>query len=81
MGCRELAAYRRLPHAAASADGAELVLSNGERVLDLYGGHCVNTLGAGDPLVAETLRRHGRINTLGAEHCGLNAIVSVRDCN
>jgi acetylornithine aminotransferase/acetylornithine/N-succinyldiaminopimelate aminotransferase len=52
---RELDAYRRLPLPVVSAEGCELVLSNGRRVLDLYGGHCVNTLGAGDPALGELL--------------------------
>jgi acetylornithine/succinyldiaminopimelate/putrescine aminotransferase len=41
-------AYKRVPLPVASAHGDELWLSDGRRVLDLYGGHCVNTLGAGD---------------------------------
>lgn len=45
----ELSAYRRLPIDVARAEGVELVLEDGRRVLDLYGGHCVNALGAGDP--------------------------------
>jgi len=45
---RELAAYARLPLDLRSAEGSEIVLAGGRRVLDLYGGHCVNTLGAGD---------------------------------
>lgn len=46
---RELAAYRRLgSFVPTSAQGSFIHLSTGERVLDLYGGHCVNTLGAGD---------------------------------
>lgn len=49
MSCNELPAYRRLPLDVVAAVGAELLLADGGRVLDLYGGHCVNTLGAGDP--------------------------------
>ena len=48
MTLREIDAYARLPLPVASAEGCELVLEDGRRVLDLYGGHCVNTLGAGD---------------------------------
>ena len=38
-----------------SAEGCELVLADGKRVLDLYGGHCVNTLGAGDTALGDEL--------------------------
>jgi len=44
----EIDVYPRLPVPVASARRCELVLADGRRVLDLYGGHCVNTLGAGD---------------------------------
>lgn len=49
MNLREIDAYARLPLPVAGAIGNELILNDGRRVLDLYGGHCVNTLGAGDP--------------------------------
>jgi len=52
---RELETYRRLPLDVTAADGCELVLADGRRVLDLYGGHCVNTLGAGDHAIGKTL--------------------------
>ena len=52
---RELDAYRRLPIEVVSAEGCELVLADGRRVLDLYGGHCVNTLGAGDATLGRIL--------------------------
>jgi acetylornithine/succinyldiaminopimelate/putrescine aminotransferase len=48
MELREIDAYVRLPIRVTSAEGNELLLEDGRRVLDLYGGHCVNTLGAGD---------------------------------
>lgn len=48
MKLQEIDVYPRLPVPVASAEGCELVLADGRRVLDLYGGHCVNTLGAGD---------------------------------
>lgn len=48
MTLRELDVYPRLPQGVASATGCELRLDGGREVLDLYGGHCVNTLGAGD---------------------------------
>jgi acetylornithine/succinyldiaminopimelate/putrescine aminotransferase len=40
-----------------AAEGCELVLADGRRVLDLYGGHCVNTLGAGDPKLGRILEQ------------------------
>ncbi len=49
MQLKEIDAYARLPLPVVGAEGNELVLRDGRRVLDLYGGHCVNTLGAGDP--------------------------------
>ncbi len=53
----ELPAYRRLPLPVVAAEGCDLVLADGRRVLDLYGGHCVNTLGAGDPGLGAVLAR------------------------
>ncbi|MBI5431290.1 MAG: aspartate aminotransferase family protein [Planctomycetes bacterium] len=53
----EFKAYKRLSISVVSAEGCELVLADGRRVLDLYGGHCVNTLGAGDEELGETLQR------------------------
>jgi len=57
---REIEAYTRLPLAVVGAEGCELVLADGRRVLDLYGGHCVNTLGAGDAGLARVLERQWR---------------------
>jgi acetylornithine/succinyldiaminopimelate/putrescine aminotransferase len=57
MSLREIDAYARLPLPVVSAQGVELVLEDGRRVLDLYGGHCVNTLGAGDSGLARALSR------------------------
>lgn len=48
----ELDMYARLPLDVRRTEGCELVLADGRRVLDLYGGHCVNTLGGGAPEVA-----------------------------
>lgn len=45
---QEIPAYKRLPLDIVSAQGHDLILRDGRRVLDLYGGHCVNVLGAGD---------------------------------
>ena len=47
MSLHEWPAYARIEHPALVASGSELVLGDGRSVLDLYGGHCVNTLGAG----------------------------------
>jgi len=55
MTLRELDAYARLPLAVSGAEGCELILEDGRRVLDLYGGHCVNTLGAGDEALGRVL--------------------------
>ncbi|MDP6990955.1 MAG: aminotransferase class III-fold pyridoxal phosphate-dependent enzyme, partial [Planctomycetota bacterium] len=52
MAVRELEVYARLALDVVAAEGSELVLADGRRVLDLYGGHCVNTLGAADEEVA-----------------------------
>jgi acetylornithine aminotransferase/acetylornithine/N-succinyldiaminopimelate aminotransferase len=57
---REIEAYKRLPLDVVGAEGCELVLADGRRVLDLYGGHCVNTLGAGDAGLARVLERQWR---------------------
>ncbi len=56
----EMRAYTRLNLAVLGADGHELILADGRRVLDLYGGHCVNTLGAGDRGVQVLLDRQWR---------------------
>ena len=48
MGLTEWPAYARLAFPISAASGSLLELEGGGEVLDLYGGHCVNTLGAGD---------------------------------
>jgi acetylornithine/succinyldiaminopimelate/putrescine aminotransferase len=48
MGLTEWPAYARLALPISAASGSRLELEGGRDVLDLYGGHCVNTLGAGD---------------------------------
>lgn len=55
MKLLEYNAYKRLPLPVIGAEGCELVLEDGRRVLDLYGGHCVNTLGAGDRGLGEVI--------------------------
>ncbi len=53
----EFPAYKRLPLDVAGAQGCEILLRDGSRLLDLYGGHCVNTLGAGDPALGAVIAR------------------------
>ena len=60
MTLAEFPAYKRLALPVAAAEGCELVLEDGRRVLDLYGGHCVNTLGAGDAGLARVLAEQWR---------------------
>jgi acetylornithine/N-succinyldiaminopimelate aminotransferase len=45
---QEFPAYKRLPLQLQQAHGNHFHTADGHRILDLYGGHCVNTLGAGD---------------------------------
>jgi acetylornithine/N-succinyldiaminopimelate aminotransferase len=60
MSLREYDAYKRLPLPVARAEGCELFLTDGRAVLDLYGGHCVNTLGAGDRALGEVITAQWR---------------------
>jgi acetylornithine/succinyldiaminopimelate/putrescine aminotransferase len=60
MVLEEIDVYPRLPVPVRSAKGCELVLADGREVLDLYGGHCVNTLGAGDAGLERVLQRQWR---------------------
>ena len=57
MSLKELPAYARIELDVVGAEGCELLLADGTRVLDLYGGHCVNTLGAGDKGLGAALSR------------------------
>jgi acetylornithine/N-succinyldiaminopimelate aminotransferase len=51
---QEWNSYTRLALDVVGAEGDELVLRDGRRILDLYGGHCVLSLGAGNAeLLAE----------------------------
>jgi acetylornithine/N-succinyldiaminopimelate aminotransferase len=52
----EFPAYARLPLDPAGAAGSTLSLRDGRELLDLYGGHCVNSLGAGDAGLGAALR-------------------------
>jgi len=60
MKLKEIDVYPRLPLPVRSAHGGELVLADGRTVLDLYGGHCVNTLGAGDAGLEAVIVRQWR---------------------
>ena len=60
MSITELPAYARLDLDVVGAEGCELLLADGSRVLDLYGGHCVNGLGAGDTALGEKLSAQWR---------------------
>ena len=53
--CKSSTSTRACRSTSSRAEGCELVLRDGRRVLDLYGGHCVNTLGAGDPALGAVI--------------------------
>jgi len=57
---REIDVYPRLAVPVVAARRCELVMADGRRVLDLYGGHCVNTLGGGDPGLGRVLTEQWR---------------------
>jgi acetylornithine/N-succinyldiaminopimelate aminotransferase len=46
---KEFPAYTRLPEKLSSASDNQFQTAEGTTMLDFYGGHCVNTLGAGNP--------------------------------
>lgn len=56
----ELPSYARLPLDVVGAEGDELILADGRRILDLYGGHCVNVVGAGDSALLGALQDQWR---------------------
>jgi len=56
----EVKAYQRLDLPVVGAEDCELILADGSRVLDLYGGHCVNSLGAGHPGLGAALAEQWR---------------------
>jgi acetylornithine/succinyldiaminopimelate/putrescine aminotransferase len=60
MNLNEIDVYPRLSLPVRSARACELILENGHSVLDLYGGHCVNTLGAGDRGLERVLAKQWR---------------------
>lgn len=56
----EFPAYARLPLVPAAARGCALHDAAGAELLDLYGGHCVNALGAGDAGLGAALAEQWR---------------------
>ena len=52
----QLATYKKMKLAAARGAGAWIETSEGERFLDLYGGHAVAATGHCHPLVVAALR-------------------------
>ena len=52
----QLATYKKMPIAAARGEGAWVYTSEGERYLDLYGGHAVAATGHCHPRVVEAIR-------------------------
>src|ERR1044072_5727832 len=66
IGAREdefqLATYKKFPFAPVRGEGCWVETSEGERFLDLYGGHAVCATGHCHPRVVEALRRQaGRL--------------------
>jgi acetylornithine aminotransferase/acetylornithine/N-succinyldiaminopimelate aminotransferase len=58
----QLATYKKFPFAPVRGDGAWVETSEGERFLDLYGGHAVCATGHCHPRVVEALREQaGRL--------------------
>ena len=53
----EFPAYQRLHGSLAGAHESRLTWSTGRDMLDLYGGHCVNSLGAGNGELAQALAK------------------------
>jgi acetylornithine/N-succinyldiaminopimelate aminotransferase len=53
----QLATYKKMPVAAARGRGAWIETSEGERFLDLYGGHAVAATGHCHPHVVEAIKR------------------------
>jgi acetylornithine/N-succinyldiaminopimelate aminotransferase len=52
----QLATYKKMPIAAERGEGVWLYTSEGERFLDLYGGHAVSATGHCHPRVVEAIR-------------------------
>jgi acetylornithine aminotransferase/acetylornithine/N-succinyldiaminopimelate aminotransferase len=53
----QLATYKKMPIAAERGEGCWIYASNGEKYLDLYGGHAVTATGHCHPHVVEAIRR------------------------
>src|ERR1041385_466728 len=52
----QLATYKKMPIVAARGEGVWIYASNGDRYLDLYGGHAVAGTGHCHPHVVNALR-------------------------
>ncbi len=50
-----LQVYRQLPFVPMEASGCELVTSDGQRILDFWGGHAVTALGHGHPNLVQSI--------------------------
>lgn len=55
-----LQVYRQLPFVPAEASGCELVTSDGEPILDFWGGHAVSVLGHGHPQLVDAICRQSK---------------------
>ena len=55
-----LPVYEQLPFVPVAATGCELELSDGRRILDLYGGHAVAALGYGHPRLTQAICTQAR---------------------
>src|SRR5438046_4822009 len=53
----QLATYKKMPIVAERGEGVWVYASNGDRYLDLYGGHAVAGNGRWPPHVGEAIRR------------------------
>ena len=48
--------YGQLPFVPASTSGCDIITDDGERILDLYGGHAVAALGYGHPALVAAIK-------------------------
>ncbi|HXV62790.1 MAG TPA: aminotransferase class III-fold pyridoxal phosphate-dependent enzyme, partial [Vicinamibacteria bacterium] len=64
--------YAQLPLEIVSASGVFLHTGEGRRILDLYGGHAVASLGYAHPRVVETLRRQAETLTFQSNAVALD---------
>ena len=64
----ELSVYSRMPITPVRGEGCWLIDENGERWLDMYGGHAVALTGHSHPHVVEAIARQAR-DALLLERC------------